>query len=77
MIDRIARGGDYGRSVTERPQAVRPESPRGPTPILRPAVAHSHVESHSITSGAVYRSDRLPQLRDAYIYSDYVTGKLW
>ncbi|WP_166831886.1 PQQ-dependent sugar dehydrogenase [Thalassoroseus pseudoceratinae] len=77
MIYRIESGGNYGWSITEGPQPVRPEIPRGPTPIRPPAAAHSHIESRSITGGAVYRGDRLSQLRGAYIYGDYVTGKLW
>ena len=49
MIYLIKRGGNYGWSITEGPQPVRPESPRGPTSILPPAAAHSHIESRSIT----------------------------
>jgi len=77
MIYRIERGGNYGWSIVEGPQSVKPESPRGPTPILPPAAAHSHIESRSITGGFVYRGRRLPELAGQYVYGDYVTGKLW
>src|SRR5207248_1932190 len=44
MIYRVKRGGNYGWSVMEGPQPVRPESKRGPTPILPPAIAFPHTE---------------------------------
>ncbi len=77
MIFRVERGGNYGWSVMEGPQPVRTEYQRGPTPILPPAIVHSHIESRSITGGVVYRGKALPKLRGAYIYGDYVTGKIW
>lgn len=77
MVYRIERGGNYGWSVVEGPQRVHLERSQGPTPILPPAVAHSHIESRSITGGYFSQSSRLPELRGAYIYGDYVTGKIW
>lgn len=77
MIYRVEKGGNYGWSVTEGPQPVRAEIKRGPTPILPPTVAHSHIESRSITGGVVYHGQKLPELAGHYIYGDYVTGKLW
>jgi len=77
MIYRIQKGGNYGWSVVEGSQAVHSERNRGPTPILPPTVEHSHTEARSITGGYVYRGKRLPELVGAYIYGDYVTGKVW
>ena len=77
MIYRIERGGNYGWSVVEGSQPVKPELKRGPTPIIPPVIEHPHIESRSITGGRVYHGSRLPELKDVYIYGDYVTGKLW
>lgn len=77
MIYRVEKGGNYGWSLMEASQPVHTERPRGPSPILPPTVAHSHIESRSITGGYVYRGSRLPELVGAYIYGDYVTGKVW
>ena len=78
MIYRIERGGNYGWSVVEGPPAGASRSAqRGPTPILPPTVEHSHTEARSITGGYFSQTPRLPELRGAYVYGDYVTGKIW
>ncbi|MDW7995160.1 MAG: PQQ-dependent sugar dehydrogenase [Gemmatales bacterium] len=77
MIYRVKKGGNYGWSVMEGPQPVRPESRRGPTPILSPQLALPHTEAASITGGYVYHGSKLPELRGAYICGDWVTGRLW
>jgi uncharacterized repeat protein (TIGR03806 family) len=77
MIYRVERGGNYGWSVMEGRQPARPDSPRGPTPILPPTVDHPHTEGASITGGYVYRGGRLPELAGDYVYGDYETGRMW
>ena len=73
MIYRVQKGGNYGWSVMEGPQAVRPEAKRGPTPILPPALAFPHTEAASITGGYVYRGKRFPELAGVYLCGDWVT----
>lgn len=77
MIYRIERGGNYGWSIVEARQPVHHERQPGPTPILPPTVEHSHIEARSITGGYFSQTPRLPELKGAYIYGDYVTGKIW
>ena len=73
----IQKGGNYGWSVKEGNHPFRPDREEGPTPILPPLVEHSHTEARSITGGYVYHGSRLEELKGAYIYGDYDTGKLW
>ena len=77
MIHRVQKGGNYGWSIMEGPQPVKPANPRGPTPILPPLLVHPHTEARSITGGRVYHGTRLPELQGAYIYGDYMTGRIW
>ncbi|MAX40072.1 MAG: hypothetical protein CME33_26320 [Gimesia sp.] len=77
LIYRVEKGGNYGWSIREGRQPVKPDLTPGPTPILPPTVAHSHREARSITGGYFYQSPRLKALHDTYIYGDYSTGKLW
>ncbi len=77
MVYRVQRGANYGWSLFEARQPVHRERRRGPTPIVPPTVEHSHTEARSITGGYVYHGSRLKELAGAYIYGDYVTGKIW
>lgn len=77
MVYLVQKGGNYGWSVQEGSHPFRPERPLGPTPILPPLKEHSHADFRSITGGYIYESKRLPELKGAYIYGDYDTGRVW
>lgn len=80
MVYKIEKGGNYGWSVMEGNHPFRPERQKGPTPILKPVVEHSHADFRSITGGFVYRGKRLAELTGlatTYIYGDFDTGRVW
>lgn len=77
MVHRVERGGNYGWSVMEGPQPVKPGNPRGPTPIQLPAISLPHSEAASVTGGYVYRGSKLKELVGAYIFGDWETRRLW
>lgn len=77
MIHLVKKGGNYGWSVMEGNHPFRPLRKKGPTPIQKPIIEHNHDHFRSITGGYVYRADRLKSLKDAYIYGDYDTGRIW
>src|ERR1019366_4091917 len=77
MVYRVQKGCNYGWSVMEGPQSVRPEAKRGPPPILPPALSFPHTEAASITGGYVYRGKRLKDLAGVYLCGDWVTRKIW
>jgi len=77
MVYRIEKGGNYGWSVMEGNHPFRPERKKGPTPILKPVVEHSHTEARSLTAGFVYHGSRLPELKGSYVYGDFDTGRVW
>ncbi len=73
----VERGANYGWSVFEGSHPFYPTRQLGPTPHVKPTVEHHHSEARSLTGGIVYRGDKLPALRGAFIYGDYSTGKIW
>jgi putative heme-binding domain-containing protein len=77
MVYRVQRGGNYGWPVMEGRLPARFESKRGPTPILPPTLDFPHSEAASITGGYVYHGKRHPDLSNAYVCGDWVTGKIW
>jgi len=73
----VKKGENYGSSVTEGSHPFYPNRKLGPTPIVKPTIEHHHSEFRSLTGGIVYYGDKHPELRGAYIYGDYSTGKIW
>ncbi len=77
MARLVERGANYGWSVYEGSHPFYPSRKLGPQPLTAPTVEHSHAEARSLTGGIVYRGKRFPELRGAYIYGDYSSGKIW
>lgn len=75
----IERGANYGWSVMEGASPFYLNRPQGPDPIQKPIADHHHSEARSLTGGIVYQGSRadLQELKGAYIYGDYSTGKIW
>jgi putative heme-binding domain-containing protein len=77
MVYKIEKGGNYGWSITEGRQPVKPEQKIGPTPILAPTIEISHTIGTSVTGGYVYRGKKFPELAGAYIFGDWETRRIW
>jgi glucose/arabinose dehydrogenase len=77
-IDIITKGGNYGWNLRE---GLHPFGAKGVGPrpeLIDPIWEYYHHETgKSITGGTIYRGPRLPELDGAYLYADYVTGRLW
>jgi len=73
----VRRGENYGWSLVEGSHPFYPNRKQGPHPIRRPVVDHPHSEMRSLTGGIVYDGSRLPELRGAYVYGDWSTGRIW
>lgn len=76
-VHRIRSGGyNGGWSRMEGPQLVN-ASQQPPTPVSDPLLAIPHSEFASITGGFFHDgADGLPQLRGAYVFGDWETGKV-
>jgi glucose/arabinose dehydrogenase len=76
-INLIRKGGNYG---WKRREATHPFGMDGANPNdkhIDPIWEYHHDLGKSITGGTVYRGSATPALRGAYVYADYVTGRLW
>jgi glucose/arabinose dehydrogenase len=73
----IEPGANYGWSVFEGSYPFYSQRKLGPTPHIKPTVEHAHSEARSLTGGVVYHGTKLPDLKGAYVYGDYSTGKIW
>jgi glucose/arabinose dehydrogenase len=76
-INIVRGGGNYGWNLRE---AMHKFGDAGSGPrddLIDPIWEYHHDVGKSITGGRVYRGKRVPELNGAYVYADYVTGKIW
>lgn len=78
-INLVEKGGNYGWSLREGKHAFKNQGQKAPSPTIDPIFDYPHNESwgKSITGGQVYHGTKVPSLAGAYLYGDYVSGKLW
>lgn len=75
-VDILRRGGNYGWSSREGTHGFEKRLPVGSEPV-EPVWEYDHQVGKSITGGFVYRGSRLDELKGAYLYADFITGKIW
>ena len=63
--------------IVEGTHKFNDDQKAGPTPISKPVAEHSHAEARAMTGGLIYNGSTLPELKGAYIYADYSTGRIW
>ncbi len=73
----VQKGANYGWSAYEGSHEFYVDRLRGPSPLSKPIAEHPHSEMRSLTGGVVYHGEKLPELRGAYIYGDWSTGKIF
>ena len=78
-INWITNGGNYGWQYREGPVAftLNTDTPPADAKFIEPVFAYNHGEGLSITGGFVYTGKALPDLAGAYVYGDFVLGKVW
>ncbi|QDU79145.1 Quinoprotein glucose dehydrogenase B precursor [Polystyrenella longa] len=76
-IDIIVKGGNYGWNDREGMHQYENSGVDANDEMIEPIWEYHHDIGKSITGGLVYRGTKLPELEGAYIYADYVTGKIW
>ncbi len=77
-VDIITRGGNYGWKIMEG-RICRPGGGGGcdSTGLIMPVVDYTRALGNCVTGGYVYHGSRLPQLRGAYIFGDYGSGRIF
>jgi glucose/arabinose dehydrogenase len=76
-IDIVEKGKNYGWNIMEGSLCYSPSSGCNQTELELPILEYDHGVGQSITGGFVYRGVELPELVGAYVYGDYVSGRVW
>lgn len=73
----VEKGANFGWSVMEGSHPFYANRKAGPQPFSKPIAEHHHSEARSLTGGVVYHGSKLPELKGAYVYGDWSTGRVW
>lgn len=85
-IDLLVAGGDYGWSDVEGLHAYNKKdasAKQGPAKLvpasnyIAPIYEYDRKLGNSVTGGVVCRSNRLPELQDAYVFADFAQGRIF
>jgi glucose/arabinose dehydrogenase len=85
-IDVLTAGGDYGWSEIEgnhiynKKDASAKQGPAKLAPasaFVAPIYEYDRKLGNSVTGGVFCRSERVPAIRDAYVFGDYASGRLF
>ncbi|MBC8357254.1 MAG: PQQ-dependent sugar dehydrogenase [Planctomycetes bacterium] len=76
-INLITRGGNYGWNLREAKHKFGNNGSEASDELIDPIWEYHHEIGKSITGGSVYRGKKLPDLVGAYLYADYVSGRVW
>ena len=78
-INWITNGGNYGWQFREGPAAFAlcTDTPPADAKFIEPIHSYNHAEGLSITGGYVYTGTAFPELTGAYVYGDFILGKVW
>lgn len=76
-IDLIEAGNNYGWNVMEGMHCYEPSTGCDQSGLTLPVWEYPHSQGQSVTGGYVYRGDRVPGLVGAYVYADFVSGRIW
>jgi glucose/arabinose dehydrogenase len=76
-VDIIENGKNYGWNRMEGNLCYPSGTPCDIPGLVKPIWDYPRSEGQSITGGYVYRGANVPELVGAYVYADYVSGRIW
>lgn len=76
-INLIEKGKNYGWNLMEGSKPFKNVDGINQDEVTYPVWEYEHPLGNSITGGYVYYGDAIPALKGAYIYGDFVSGKIW
>lgn len=76
-IDIIEKGGNYGWNLREGKHDFAPKADAPAVDLIEPVWEYHHDLGKSITGGNVYRGPSVAELEGAYLYADFISGRIW
>lgn len=75
-IDIVTKGGNYGWSFREGTRNFGNKRPGEGVKFIEPIYEYPRPAGVSVTGGVVYRGTAFPDLKDAYLFADFISGNI-
>lgn len=76
-VDIVVKGGNYGWNIREGMHCFEPKENCATQNLRDPVYEYGRAEGQSITGGYVYTGDEIRELKNRYVFADFVSGRLW
>ena len=77
-VNIITRGGNYGWNRMEGSICFPPPTTGcGTTGLILPIHDYGNDDGRTVVGGYVYRGARIPELAGAYLFGDFISGRIW
>jgi glucose/arabinose dehydrogenase len=76
-VNVVTRGGNYGWATMEGAGCLGGGNNCDKDGLIPPVIDYATGQNCSVTGGFVYRGREMQQLRGAYVYGDYCSGRVW
>ena len=75
-INIIEKGKNYGWNIMEGFHCYPPQSQCGKSGLADPVYEYGRDTGNSVTGGYVYTGARIPELKNKYVFGDFVSGRI-
>ncbi|MBS1850145.1 MAG: PQQ-dependent sugar dehydrogenase [Acidobacteria bacterium] len=76
-IDLVVKGGNFGWNTMEGSHCYSPASGCSSSGLILPIQEYDHSEGNAVIGGYVYKGSAIASLRNAYLFTDFSSGKIW
>lgn len=76
-VNLIVSGGNYGWNTMEGKHCFDPASACDQIGLILPLAEYSHAIGESVSGGHVYRGSNIGSLSGAYLFADFVSGRIF
>ena len=76
-VDIVQKGANYGWNVMEGSHCFKPATGCNMTGLILPINDYGRDQGGTVIGGFVYRGTTIPNLAGAYVFGDFLSGRIW
>lgn len=76
-VDIVQKGANYGWNIMEGSHCFKPATGCNMTGLTLPIIDYGRDQGGTVIGGFVYRGAAIPGLVNAYVFGDFLSGRIW